>query len=351
MFDCGELAVPREIMQHVIQVESAKNPFAIGVVGGYLARQPINLEEALTAVESLRHEGYNFSVGLAQVNRYNLLKYGIKNYAEAFDVCKNVLVGSKILKECYDRAQDWGKAFSCYYSGNFQTGFDHGYVKKIFASMMKSQLDGEKKRYQEIKIISSANNRLRAKDDGLPYTQNLTKGTTDFSLQVTSRVDSNSSLKISNLIKDYFSSDKERKAVDQRGLLESPTQNSNAKNIVNSSVVSRADNSFDLNQIPLQVVGSDGDPYKIKIIDGREKKEMSKTLSSDERSHSKSGISDIGKIMSSGERTSNSARGGSLLNTNEASNENDRTVSPPVISTEKAQQIKPIDGKDKSFVF
>ncbi|HEX5738167.1 MAG TPA: transglycosylase SLT domain-containing protein [Hydrogenophaga sp.] len=139
MFDCPDLAVPREVMHHVVQVESSRNPFAIGVVGGYLARQPRNLDEALAAVNLLRQEGYNFSVGIAQVNRYNLAPYGLNTYAEAFDVCANLQAGSRILRECYDRAQDWGKAFSCYYSGNFVTGFKHGYVQKIYASMRKVQ--------------------------------------------------------------------------------------------------------------------------------------------------------------------------------------------------------------------
>ena len=139
MLDCPDLSVPHEVMQHVVHVESSRNPFAIGVVGGYLASQPKNLVEALAAVHQLKEEGYNFSVGIAQVNRYNLAKYGLNTYAEAFDVCSNLKAGSRILRECYDRAQDWGKAFSCYYSGNFATGFDHGYVQKIFASMRKVQ--------------------------------------------------------------------------------------------------------------------------------------------------------------------------------------------------------------------
>jgi len=139
MFDCPDLSVPREVMQHVVQVESSRNPFAIGVVGGRLAQQPRNMEEALAAVQLLRQEGYNFSVGIAQVNRYNLAPYGLNTYAEAFDVCANLLAGSRILRECYDRAKDWGKAFSCYYSGNFVTGFKHGYVQKIYASMRNVQ--------------------------------------------------------------------------------------------------------------------------------------------------------------------------------------------------------------------
>ena len=142
MLDCPDLSVPHEVMLHVVHVESSRNPFAIGVVGGYLASQPKNLEEALAAVRQLKEEGYNFSVGIAQVNRYNLAKYGLNTYAEAFDVCSNLKAGSRILRECYDRAQDWGKAFSCYYSGNFATGFQHGYVQKVFASMRKASTDG-----------------------------------------------------------------------------------------------------------------------------------------------------------------------------------------------------------------
>lgn len=169
MLDCPDLAVPPEVMQHVVNVESARNPFAIGVVGGYLARQPTSLDEALAAVRQLKKEGYNFSVGIAQVNRYNLAKYGLPDYASAFQACPNLKAGSRILRECYDRAQDWGKAFSCYYSGNFVTGFDHGYVQKIFASIRKAQYvvqDVPK----AVRIIpyNSKTPRKIARDDGLP---------------------------------------------------------------------------------------------------------------------------------------------------------------------------------------
>lgn len=136
MFDCPNLAVPMEVMQHVVRVESSRNPYAIGVVGGRLARQPRNIEEAVATAEMLQRNGYNFSLGIAQVNRYNLAKYGLSSYRQAFDVCSNLQAGTRILRECYNRSGgDWGKSFSCYYSGNFVTGFRHGYVQKVFASM------------------------------------------------------------------------------------------------------------------------------------------------------------------------------------------------------------------------
>ena len=135
LMGCAELAVPAEVMHHVVRVESSYNPFAIGVVGGRLARQPRTLEEALSTSRMLEREGYNFSLGLAQVNRHNLRHYGLDSHEKAFDICPNLRAGAQILSECHTRAGgDWGKAFSCYYSGNFVTGYQHGYVQKVLAS-------------------------------------------------------------------------------------------------------------------------------------------------------------------------------------------------------------------------
>ncbi len=136
MLACPNLAVSPEVMQHIVHVESSANPYAIGVVGGQLERQPKNLAEALATVQMLDDKGYDFSVGLAQVNRANLGRYGLDSYQKAFNACANLSAGAHILAGCYSNAHgDWGKAFSCYYSGNFTTGFRDGYVQKIYASI------------------------------------------------------------------------------------------------------------------------------------------------------------------------------------------------------------------------
>ena len=117
-------------MVAILRVESGFNPFAIGVVDGRLQRQPRNMAEAVATAQALERDGWNFSVGAAQVNRYNLAKYKL-DYKRAFDACASMRAGSSILKECYDRAKGrapddrmaWKMAFSCYYSGNFKTGF------------------------------------------------------------------------------------------------------------------------------------------------------------------------------------------------------------------------------------
>lgn len=133
---CQGLAVPADVMHHIVRVESSYNPFAIGVVGTRLARQPRTLAEAVATARQLERDGFNFSLGLAQVNLHNLARQGLHDYALAFDPCPNLVAGSRILADCHGRAGgDWDKAFSCYYSGNFSTGFRHGYVQKVRASM------------------------------------------------------------------------------------------------------------------------------------------------------------------------------------------------------------------------
>lgn len=140
---CQDLAVPIDVMEHVVRVESSFNPFAIGVVGGRLVRQPETLPEALATVRMLEERGYNFSLGLAQVNRHNLARYGLASYEAAFESCPNLRAGARILAECHQRTGgDWGRAFSCYYSGNTVTGFRHGYVQKVFASMRDAEPTG-----------------------------------------------------------------------------------------------------------------------------------------------------------------------------------------------------------------
>lgn len=132
---CPTLAVPPEVMQHIVQIESGGNRFAIGVVGGRLERQPRDLGEAIATARMLESKGYDYSLGIAQVNRRNLARYGLDTFERAFDGCANAMAGARILAECYGRSGgDWGKAFSCYYSGNFTTGYRDGYVQRVFAS-------------------------------------------------------------------------------------------------------------------------------------------------------------------------------------------------------------------------
>lgn len=131
-------------MTALIKGESNSNPYAIGVVGGLLERQPTSKPEALITAKKLKALGYNFSIGLGQVNINNFEQYGL-TLDSGFNACSNLKVSSAILEECYSRASTQFKtdnsaveaALSCYYSGNFSFGFKieqgqtKSYVNKI----------------------------------------------------------------------------------------------------------------------------------------------------------------------------------------------------------------------------
>ena len=124
----------------LVSVESAFNPWAIGVVGGALVRQPRNRAEALATAKALRDAGWNFSVGLGQINVGNFDRLGL-TVETAFEPCANLAAMQTVLAECFERASGSAskavdqvalrQALSCYYSGNFDTGFRHGYVRKV----------------------------------------------------------------------------------------------------------------------------------------------------------------------------------------------------------------------------
>ncbi|MCC7006102.1 MAG: lytic transglycosylase domain-containing protein [Ottowia sp.] len=134
---CAPDVHPRT-MARIVSIESGANPFAIGVVGAKLVRQPKSLEEAVATAMALEQAGWNFDMGLAQINKQHVKKFGL-DFKRMFDACTNVHVGAKILSECYGRAKrhypteqaSLHAALSCYNSGNFKTGVRLGYVNKF----------------------------------------------------------------------------------------------------------------------------------------------------------------------------------------------------------------------------
>lgn len=131
----------------LVAVESSANPYAIGVVGGALVRQPRHRAEAVATARALRAAGWNFSVGLGQINVGNFERLGL-TVETAFDPCTNLAALQAVLAECFGRSSTeisqastataeqaaLRRALSCYYSGNFITGFGHGYVGRVVAA-------------------------------------------------------------------------------------------------------------------------------------------------------------------------------------------------------------------------
>ena len=126
----------------LVAAESGFNTHAIGVVAGSLQRQPRNLAEALATARRLQMDGWNYSVGLAQINARNFERLGLTAQS-AFDPCANLGAMQVVLTGCYDRAVRQGsgaqrslrRALSCYYSGNFVTGFEHVYIGRVARSV------------------------------------------------------------------------------------------------------------------------------------------------------------------------------------------------------------------------
>lgn len=126
----------------IVRTESGFNPYAIGVFHGQLVRQPASQAEAVATAHALAAGGWNFSVGLAQVNRANWSAYGL-NEQSAFEPCRNLAAGAAILQGCFElarRAQADTRrdaqsalraSLSCYASGNFATGYRSGYVQRV----------------------------------------------------------------------------------------------------------------------------------------------------------------------------------------------------------------------------
>ncbi|MCV2438588.1 lytic transglycosylase domain-containing protein [Paucibacter sp. DJ2R-2] len=141
-------AVHVDTARALVAVESGFNPNAIGLVGGMLDRQPRHLAEAVATARALHAVGWNFSVGLGQINVRHFKRLGMA-LETAFSPCANLAGMQTVLTECFKRAAPnkgqgldpqsaLRRALSCYYSGNVITGFQHGYVRKVMAAAQRS---------------------------------------------------------------------------------------------------------------------------------------------------------------------------------------------------------------------
>ncbi len=155
----AELCAPSvepDTLRRIAAVESSFNPYAIGVVGGRLQRQPRNGAEAVATTGMLSANGWDYSVGLVQVNQKNFSKYGLTP-TTAFNPCENLRAGSQILVDCYRRAggsaTPLGDALSCYYSGNFSAGYRLGYVAKVLGGPQRPPIAGI---VQPIPVVATA---------------------------------------------------------------------------------------------------------------------------------------------------------------------------------------------------
>lgn len=165
--------VSSQTLAPIVKVESHFNPYAIGVVGGRLERQPANKEEAVATAKALDAAGHKYSAGMGQVFRGNWAAYGLTTET-VFEPCGNLRASSGIFESCHTRAKAefpneqlaLQAAYSCYYSNNFTTGFkpdfagQPSYVQKVMLSA--AELESQPApTVQAIRFIPA-----KAKEDG-----------------------------------------------------------------------------------------------------------------------------------------------------------------------------------------
>ncbi|EKT4558036.1 mating pair formation protein [Pseudomonas helleri] len=118
-------------LKALIGNESTFNPYAIGVVGAQLQRQPQSLSEAIATAEQLERDGKRYAMGLGQLLVTNMRAQGL-TYKEVFEPCRNLQAISNLLVQNYKQAltqsstpqQALFKSLSMYYSGNPHRGLD-----------------------------------------------------------------------------------------------------------------------------------------------------------------------------------------------------------------------------------
>lgn len=131
-------AVAPETLLSVAQVESRFDPLTIGVNGRPpRSLHPAGKAEAVRQARKLIASGASVDLGLAQINSKNLGWLGL-SVEDAFDPCRNLAAGSRVLAANYaaavrgrDEQSALRVAVSMYNTGDSARGFRNGYVQKV----------------------------------------------------------------------------------------------------------------------------------------------------------------------------------------------------------------------------
>ena len=138
----------------IIKNESAFNEVALNIntQGISLSKLGLNtpktIEEAIRVAERLLELKVNFDAGLMQINSVNFTFYNL-SVRDAFNPCKNIHVGTGILKRFYNQSEKrlgsgqeaLKAALSAYNTGNNKAGFENGYVGKFYGKKVAYKED------------------------------------------------------------------------------------------------------------------------------------------------------------------------------------------------------------------
>lgn len=138
---CSPTVAPTTMVT-LVKTESRGNRLALGLNGARLRYQPKTESQAVAWVKYLDKNGYNFDVGLGQINIKNIRKYKLKP-EQLFDSCTNLRISGDILTKNYLQAKRntnnqqlaLRQALSMYNTGNQYSGFNNGYIEKVLQNI------------------------------------------------------------------------------------------------------------------------------------------------------------------------------------------------------------------------
>lgn len=138
---CAPQVAPQTLLA-VARVESGFDPLAIGINdGSRRSRRPVDREAAIAEATALIAAGRNVDLGLTQINARNLGWLGLTPRT-AFDPCRSLAAGAKVLEFGYRRAaprpgqEQAGlrTALSYYNTGHPRRGLHNGYAARVVAA-------------------------------------------------------------------------------------------------------------------------------------------------------------------------------------------------------------------------
>lgn len=98
-------SIPPAILVAIAKVESGFRPWVININHNGQSVKVINpktYEEAVYYLTYLHQNGYNYDVGIGQINVANIRRFGI-NPVSLLDPCNNLMVSAYILRENINR--------------------------------------------------------------------------------------------------------------------------------------------------------------------------------------------------------------------------------------------------------
>lgn len=135
---CAPQVAPATLLS-LARAESAFDPLSIGVNSRpRRTLHPATRDAAIAAAEALQVRKQSFDLGLTQINVGNLQRLGL-TLETAFDPCRNLAGGAKVLAAAYQAARRdeadeqtaLRAALSTYNTGDPQRGLRNGYVARV----------------------------------------------------------------------------------------------------------------------------------------------------------------------------------------------------------------------------